>query len=390
MININKTKRNIETKRIRKDLTGMVFGDLTVIGPGPDYRYGNTVKKVTPTWNCKCSCGKEINISQDRLLYKKITSCGCKNSNAFKDMTGEKIGKLTVLSRAEDYVYNGGADVRWLCECECGNKIIVKGSSLRKRKTLSCGCDKTNNESFKHGLSGTPAYNTYNNMKKKAIKDNIIICNEWSGENGLINFCNWANSNGIDKGKSLILIDKNGEFSPNNCKIIDTVIMSLTYNGETHTIYEWEKILGIEAHIIYSRLKNGWSIERALTTPSSKYVKTITDSNGITKTIKEWSEETGISPYVLYRRANSNWEPDKILYQALTRTGGPAYITFNNNIYTQTQWEYILGVRPGTISNRIYQGMTPEEALTNRERISTNGIYFVDDNKMPIAQDEVI
>lgn len=381
--------RDPKTRRLRYDLTGITFGNLTVLNQAPDYVYGNTVKKKAIMWHCKCKCGKELNVTQDKLLAGKMTSCGCMNSNAFKDMTGQKIGKLTVISRAEDYKYKGGSDVQWLCKCECGNKIIIKGSSLRKRKVLSCGCDKSNTKFFKHGLANTPAYNTYNNMKRKALNKNIPVYDKWLNENtGVIEFCKWANANGIDKGKSLIMIDESKGYFPDNCKIIDTNIITITLNGETHTIYEWEKIKGVEAHVIYNRLKKGVTPEEALA-PSTKYVKTITDSNGITKTVKEWAQEVGKSPYVLYNRANNNWEPDRLLYQALTRTGGPGYITYNGNIFTQSQWEYVFGLRPGTIASRIYQGMIPEEALTYRGSIPINGIYFIDANGNPIAQDEM-
>ena len=57
-----------------------------------------------------------------------------------KDMTGMKFGRLTVIERAE----NKGRrrEACWLCKCECGNEIIVRGDSLRNGRTTSCGCYK--------------------------------------------------------------------------------------------------------------------------------------------------------------------------------------------------------------------------------------------------------
>ena len=55
------------------------------------------------------------------------------------DMTGQKFGKLTVLERAENDKFG---KAQWLCECECGNKKIIVGASLRKGLTVSCGCHK--------------------------------------------------------------------------------------------------------------------------------------------------------------------------------------------------------------------------------------------------------
>lgn len=41
----------------------------------------------------------------------------------------------------------------------------------------------------------------------------------------------------------------------------------ITYNGERMTISEWAETTGIARHTIYHRLKKGWSVKQALTTP---------------------------------------------------------------------------------------------------------------------------
>lgn len=42
----------------------------------------------------------------------------------YKDLTGEKHGKLTVICRSDSRRTNGGAlKTRWLCKCECGETI---------------------------------------------------------------------------------------------------------------------------------------------------------------------------------------------------------------------------------------------------------------------------
>ena len=53
------------------------------------------------------------------------------------DMTGEKVGRLTVLARAEKKVHGR---VGWLCKCVCGREVKVSGKDLRSRHTRSCGC----------------------------------------------------------------------------------------------------------------------------------------------------------------------------------------------------------------------------------------------------------
>lgn len=48
------------------------------------------------------------------------------------DRTNIKYGHLT----AKEYIKGG----KWLCKCDCGNKIIVQGSDLTNGHTKSCGC----------------------------------------------------------------------------------------------------------------------------------------------------------------------------------------------------------------------------------------------------------
>lgn len=53
------------------------------------------------------------------------------------DLTGQKFGRLTVLKMAGK---NKWGNITWLCDCECGNKIIANSSNLIKGETKSCGC----------------------------------------------------------------------------------------------------------------------------------------------------------------------------------------------------------------------------------------------------------
>lgn len=75
----------------------------------------------------------------------------------FKDLTGRKFGRLTVIERAEDYIEPSGRHkVRWLCKCDCGNKKVVLSGNLG-RTTYSCGC--LNKEMVFEKMR---KYNTYN------------------------------------------------------------------------------------------------------------------------------------------------------------------------------------------------------------------------------------
>ena len=37
----------------------------------------------------------------------------------------------------------------------------------------------------------------------------------------------------------------------------------ITFNDDTHTLSEWSRILGINYKTLYTRIQNGWDLERA-------------------------------------------------------------------------------------------------------------------------------
>lgn len=76
-----------------KDLTGMICGQLTVIGYD-GYRNHHHY------WRCRCSCGKETSVEQTHLLTGHTKSCGCYRRNRIQamDLTGHVYGRLTVLN----------------------------------------------------------------------------------------------------------------------------------------------------------------------------------------------------------------------------------------------------------------------------------------------------
>lgn len=60
----------------------------------------------------------------------------------FKDLTGQRFGKLVVLQFYKTVQKSGVKRHLWLCQCDCGNTHVVLGNSLSCNKVLSCGCSK--------------------------------------------------------------------------------------------------------------------------------------------------------------------------------------------------------------------------------------------------------
>ena len=122
------------------DLTNQTFGRLTALYPTEE-RLNSFV-----IWHCKCSCGQEKDVPSHYLTNGNVQSCGClqketqiKNGkNSLIDLTNKRFGKLKVLSLYPERGNDG--HTYWLCQCDCGNQHIVRGSHLINKNIESCGC----------------------------------------------------------------------------------------------------------------------------------------------------------------------------------------------------------------------------------------------------------
>lgn len=144
-----------------KDLTGQVFGHLTVMRKGEPYISPKGVSKVR--WLCQCDCGKTTQVLTHELVSGGTKSCGHAQFEYLKDrtpltsMVGKIYGHLTVI---KDDGTRQGEKVMWLCRCDCGKMVHVSSSNLVTGNTISCGHigDKTLSEyrqKIEHDTPGT-------------------------------------------------------------------------------------------------------------------------------------------------------------------------------------------------------------------------------------------
>lgn len=194
----------------------------------------------------------------------------------YKDLTGQKFGKLTVLK----YSHSKNHRSYWLCQCECGNTTIVSASELRTENTKSCGCLRVElllKRSITHGGKHTKLYDIWTSLKGRTLcKTNqryadyggrgITICAEWLD---FTKFEQWAKLNGYREGLTLDRIDNNKGYSPSNCRWTTYKEQNwnkrnnhfITYKGETHCLAEWAEILGIKYSTLRSRVRAKKPIE---------------------------------------------------------------------------------------------------------------------------------
>ena len=79
--------------------------------------------------------GKHFGCSNDTIC-RRLKEQGIQPRKFHEDLSGQTIGKLTVIQKSE----KSGRRLYWDCQCSCGKKITVKGDHLRQRNQLSCGC----------------------------------------------------------------------------------------------------------------------------------------------------------------------------------------------------------------------------------------------------------
>jgi hypothetical protein len=201
----------------RKDLTGIIVGNLSVI----EYAYSNKYAY----WKCQCKCGKETFVRSSHLIAGLVKSCGCVNS---------EIGKRTIKLAQNAHKKHD----------ESKSRLHIIWTNMKQR------CGNKNNIGYKdYGGRG------------------IKVCEEW--ENDYITFRDWALSNGYADNLTIDRIDNNGNYEASNCRWANKEIQSnnqrrnvfLTYNNETKTITQWAKEFGISRSTFFRWLNQGKTIE---------------------------------------------------------------------------------------------------------------------------------
>lgn len=129
-------KTNAKRGSIAEDLTGQVFGDLTVL-------HRTESLKGRTRWVCQCSCGNQTIVTTRSLKEGKVKSCGCKQHSFphnVADISGQRFGRLVAQYPTSNRSKKGS--VLWHCRCDCGNELEVSEDGLVHGHFRSCGCLK--------------------------------------------------------------------------------------------------------------------------------------------------------------------------------------------------------------------------------------------------------
>jgi hypothetical protein len=144
--------------------------------------------------------------------------------NRLKDITGQRFGRLVVVSRIERP--NSGKHAVWLCRCDCGQEREAFGFNLRNGATTSCGClnqERRVEANTTHGQTDTPAHRSWTDMLSRVRNPN---CAGWpnTGGRGIRVHEPWLDFEAFfadlgprpGPGYCLTRLDKDGDFRPGN------------------------------------------------------------------------------------------------------------------------------------------------------------------------------
>lgn len=166
-----------------------------------------------------------------------------------------------------------------------------------------------------HHESRTKLHNTWTGMNNRCRHDKqyagrgIKVCEEWSSYE---KFARWARENGFRNDLTIERIDVNGDYCPENCKWIPiekqarnrTTTKWVEFQGRRMSLAEAAEIVGLPYKQVHFRLKHGWSLERALSTPVR---------NGRTA-LRIKCDELGLDYKMVYQRIHTyGWTEEEAL-----------------------------------------------------------------------------
>lgn len=136
-------------------------------------------------------------------------------------------------------------------------------------------CQQRNNGRFTatHGMKDSRTYGLWEAMLTRVksrpayVERNITVCKDWLKFEKF-----YADMGDAPVGKSLDRIDNDGNYEPSNCRwATHTQQMNnrsnnvvIEWNGKSQTRSQWERELNMKPTTLRSRLKAGWSLDRAM------------------------------------------------------------------------------------------------------------------------------
>ena len=193
-----------------------------------------------------------------------------------EDLSGLRFGRLQAIRPYRSTNPMKYTPPQWECICDCGKLTYPETRKLVAGKVLSCGCykrDKTGDRARTHGLSKTPEYRIWNQMKQRCTNPNrksyknygsrgINVCTAW-----LASFESFLHDMGKRPSPKHTLERLNNEDGYNPCNCVWATknvqanntrrVRRYTLLGETLTMKQWCDRLHLNYWTVRTRLDTG-------------------------------------------------------------------------------------------------------------------------------------
>lgn len=302
-----------KNKEKRIDLTGQRYGRLIVLERAEPHitKSGKKIER----WKCKCDCGNETVVRHGNIRNGSTTSCGCYHKEKFGDINRthnlsnkshlygvwKSIKDRCYREKCKSYKNYGGRGIKmcdewkndyksfyvWAIENGYEEKQTTGGMNILSIDRIDVNGDYCpSNCRFVTNI--VQARNKRNTMTDDERYSICPICGKeyvktsrnrpktCSYECGIkLRTKTHINTKNYTKicpmcGKEFNAKRgghyKDAIYCSNECRNL-SFSPTWEYNGESHRVVEWSKIIGINAHCLLHRKDIGWTIEEILTTP---------------------------------------------------------------------------------------------------------------------------
>lgn len=181
---------------------------------------------------------------------------------AFLDLTGQKFGRLTALSRLSGVRRGKGIPARWNLRCDCGAWTTASTSKLRAGHRAWCAIK---------GRCLNPRHKQYAAYGGRGVQ----ICDRWRESFGKF-LADLGRR--LSSEHSIDRIDNDRGYFPGNVRWATRneqqqnrrSNVRVTVDGVTKCATEWARLNGLADHVVLRRLKARWRPEFAVSVPVLK------------------------------------------------------------------------------------------------------------------------
>lgn len=231
-----------------------------------------------------------------------------------RDWAGHKLGHVSVVRPVG---FTARKEPLWECLCDCGTVSVKSAKHFDTLRFCGYRCplkvDHHRAQIATHGLTGTPLYRIYYNMKRRCLdsadpqyKDyggrGVSLCPRWEDPELFVKDMGPS----YQEGLSIDRIDVDGDYSPENCRWVPLPQQQWNKRNSRFTEEQYLQIcqVGLTPQLVWNRLQRGWSFEKSIQVPKMEY---------LSKEDAVLYRSHGLSSATVNARLRRGWPKEKAL-----------------------------------------------------------------------------